>query len=39
VELERCEVVDLFPKRAAGMTADWLKWRSGVEVISRDKQA
>ena len=36
VDLERQEVLDLFPERAAGMTADWLKRHPGVEIISRD---
>ncbi|MEK8091019.1 ISL3 family transposase [Methylocystis sp. IM3] len=37
VDLERREVLDLFPERAAGMTADWLKRHPGVEIISRDR--
>jgi transposase len=37
VDLERREVLDLFPERAAGMTADWLKRHPGVEVVSRDR--
>ncbi len=39
VDLERREVLDLFPERAAGMTADWLKRHPGVEIISRDRAA
>ncbi|MBM3655168.1 MAG: transposase, partial [Alphaproteobacteria bacterium] len=37
VDLEQREVVDLFPERAAGMTADWFKKHPGVEIISRDR--
>ena len=37
VDLERREVLDLFPERAAGMTADWLKRHPDVEIISRDR--
>jgi transposase len=37
VDLERREVLDLFPERAAGMTADLLKRHPGVEIISRDR--
>jgi transposase len=37
VDLEQREVVDLFPERAAGMTADWVKKHPGVEIISRDR--
>jgi hypothetical protein len=37
VDLERREVLDLFPERAAAMTADWLKRHPGVEIISRDR--
>ncbi len=37
VDLERREVLDLFPERAAGVTADWLKRHPGVEIISRDR--
>jgi transposase len=37
VDLERREVLDLFPERAAGMTADWLERHPGVEIISRDR--
>jgi len=37
VDLERREVLDLFPERAVGMTADWLKRHPGVEIISRDR--
>jgi hypothetical protein len=37
VDLEEREVVDLFPERAAGMTADWFKKHPGVEIISRDR--
>lgn len=37
VDLERREVLDLFPELAAGMTADWLKRHPGVEIISRDR--
>ena len=37
VDLEQREVVDLFPERAASMTADWLKMHPGVEIISRDR--
>jgi transposase len=37
VDLERREVLDLFPERAAGMTADWLKRHPGIEIISRDR--
>ena len=37
VDLERREVLDLLPERAAGMTADWLKRHPGVEIISRDR--
>jgi hypothetical protein len=37
VDFERREVLDPFPERAAGMTADWLKRHPGVEIISRDR--
>lgn len=37
VDLERRQVLDLFPKRAAGMTADWLRQHLDVEIISRDR--
>jgi transposase len=37
VDLEQREVVDLFPERAAGMTADWFKKHPGVEIVSRDR--
>jgi len=37
VDLERREVLDLFPERDAGMTAGWLKRHPGVEIISRDR--
>ena len=37
VDLEQREVVDLFPERAAGMTADWFKKHPGVEIICRDR--
>ncbi len=37
VDLERRQVLDLFPERAAGMTADWLRQRPDVEIISRDR--
>ncbi|WP_363349430.1 transposase [Methylocystis echinoides] len=37
VDLERREVLDLFPERAAGMPADWLKRHPGVEIVSRDR--
>lgn len=37
VDLERREVLDLFPERGAGMTADWLERHPGVEIISRDR--
>lgn len=37
VDLERRQVLDLFPERAAGMTADWLRQHPGVAIISRDR--
>jgi len=37
VDLERRQVLDLFPERAAGMTADWLRQHPDVEIISRDR--
>ena len=37
VDLERRRVLDLLPKRAAGMTADWLRQHPDVEIISRDR--
>lgn len=37
VDLERREELDLFPERAAGMTADWLKRHPDIEIISRDR--
>ena len=37
MDLERREVLDLFPECAAGMTSDWLKRHPDVEIISRDR--
>jgi transposase len=37
VDLERREVIDLLPDRSAGATADWLKQRPEIEIISRDR--
>ena len=37
VDLERREVVDVLPDRSAAATANWLRGRPEVEVVSRDR--
>ena len=37
VDLERREVVDGLPERSAAATANWLRGRPEVEVVSRDR--
>jgi len=37
VNLERREVVDVLPDRSAAATANWLKERPEVEIVSRDR--
>jgi len=37
VDLERREVVDVLPDRSAAATANWLKERPEVEIVSRDR--
>src|SRR5258706_8893308 len=39
VDLERGDVIDLLPDRAAETVAAWLKAHPGVEVVSRDRSA
>ena len=37
VDLERRQVIDVLPDRSAESTAAWLKERSTIEIISRDR--
>ena len=37
VDLKRREVVDVLPDRSAAATANWLRGRPGVDVVSRDR--
>jgi transposase len=37
VDLERNRVVDLLPDRETGTLAAWLKRRSGIEIVARDR--
>ena len=37
MDLERRRVLDLLPDRAAETLADWLRQRSGIKVVARDR--
>jgi len=37
VDLERGEIVDLLPDRTAETLIQWLKERSGIEIVTRDR--
>jgi Transposase/zinc-finger of transposase IS204/IS1001/IS1096/IS1165 len=37
VDLERREVIDLFPDRSASATAGWLKQHPEIEIVNRDR--